>query len=1518
MSDVNSVSIKSFIDEINVYNLESNLSKLNSSDKEFIALCTDIIKSNFQKVPSGFTLNNEEFNALTKSIIYKLLDFKDGSTHSKVNEKAKDLFKGSISNSEVLAKVKEATSNTEEFTHLLQALKEFKGNHPGQRVDFAEFLHQQGWPSTDLSNINFRQLSLFLTPISKAGTPPYWGTDLFKNVDFKNIHFKDCDLEYLNFSGSTFEGCSFENCNLKNAVLCETIFRNTSFNNAYLQDALFDGSELRDVRFGSAQLEYANFYDCRLEGVDFQSCEMTGTNFFEAQVDEGKSCRLTDCDLTNCLLFEAKKHFAISGGTPHIVTKPVVVLPWNNHKPGLMATRTNRSLKHADSIPVKFHYFPSKIDTTLLGDQVKEQMEYIKNHPEEEKLSIPEAILRRTMATEESRIDNSEIYKLVSHAAKLAKATDAMMLPGGSDIEPEFYGQEKAKETVTDPDYRRSLFEFALIREAREKGLPLMGICRGSQLGNIFYGGTLQQHIEGHKFKIQAFQFLPVEEGQAKGIIRGLAKKGKLEGYSEHHQAIDQIGEGLEKVAVFQRKIETTQNGKKIVTMQETTKALEGKKGAPLILTQFHPEYFADSEPNKDSANFAFSSENKAFMSAFTGEAARHRQKQIVGEDVKQFAAEGKKLRVTPAPTPIEPQKQKSVKVEPEPVLTFAQKIQNFASKVLNSIKSFFSSISQTFASWGSKKAKAVKSATTSPSSPISSVNDIAVPVIKNTIDAHALLEGKEEIAPSQFAWHLNLGLLRSAYNDTKDPKVKRQIEFLINNYLDKSAPMRSKATKELVKDFEGNYQAHPQSDYLYYRTEFLKKLELTAPFNKDLALADKSPLILTDTDELDHLFPISFHVMNEQAGEKEWGQAMAQVLAKHFDKNGIKKGLEGTLHGGILFDLTSQLAANIRTNGSQEKEEQFVQQLNEFKEKLNMAIDEAVDRLADQYPELREDEEARNKVKAYLKKNITALSRLKVNENMGGIKVLPLFTDKLDGKTLEKDHEEFVEFLNHTGTILGAVNMRRYVMNAHESRPDIHYAVQGDNALYFKKKTDLADMALMKRLTKKFASSELMKENPHLAILGQSTMQLVNGMMAQISEDKWRTLNADHATRKIIQTTLYQLKERLAMAEFQMNDFPKFAQEIELAHAEMATLLELFRPYEEKDFPKIFKEQLKAIVPENLQASVQTGVGKTAVNLFAGMNAALLKQNPEAVRCYSKGLYYEQAFTMGHDYTFEEMMKDETVKAVDFYACQTNPNIEIGATHHHYEKVDIASDIQQILEKNRKSAAKVPLTVAVDCTIEYLKSEEVKALLAKFQEEIKAGELNLVFFHSGQKFDMLGMDNYYGSPFFMVNNGSSQWTPFNGLLRNPVHKTDPLSQQWFCLSNQYAADTIDQYRKQIFDNTKDLIKKIPQRLQPTQPGTQKVWVSTFDDKIEPSFIDIKFVGKGHRAKAKDMIKKFYQKCDEHDVKAFRRPSFGFYHPNITLLDTESDVTSLRINPGLNPKETAVLVEYLEELAKSL
>ena len=140
--------------------------------------------------------------------------------------------------------------------------------------------------------------------------------------------------------------------------------------------------------------------------------------------------------------------------------------------------------------------------------------------------------------------------------ADLVARLDGLLLPGGPDIHPSRYGHEphpKLGPTWPEVDH----FEVAVLREAEARGLPVLAICRGMQLVNVAHGGTLHQHLPDHPGddiahrreadgNPEAMHTVHVERGSRLAEILG--REGVYVN-SYHHQAPDELGDGLRAVA---------------------------------------------------------------------------------------------------------------------------------------------------------------------------------------------------------------------------------------------------------------------------------------------------------------------------------------------------------------------------------------------------------------------------------------------------------------------------------------------------------------------------------------------------------------------------------------------------------------------------------------------------------------------------------------------------------------------------------------------------------------------------------------------------------------------------------------------------------------------------------------------------------------------------------------------------------------------------------------------------------
>jgi putative glutamine amidotransferase len=114
-----------------------------------------------------------------------------------------------------------------------------------------------------------------------------------------------------------------------------------------------------------------------------------------------------------------------------------------------------------------------------------------------------------------------------------------LLLTGGSDISQKFLRQPVPDPSlIEDADVVRDVWEFDIVRRALQQRLPFFAICRGLQVLNVALGGTLHLDIPNHdKLKFQNVQPLRYANGAPIQIPRV---------NSSHHQALDQLGSGLE------------------------------------------------------------------------------------------------------------------------------------------------------------------------------------------------------------------------------------------------------------------------------------------------------------------------------------------------------------------------------------------------------------------------------------------------------------------------------------------------------------------------------------------------------------------------------------------------------------------------------------------------------------------------------------------------------------------------------------------------------------------------------------------------------------------------------------------------------------------------------------------------------------------------------------------------------------------------------------------------------------
>ena len=168
-------------------------------------------------------------------------------------------------------------------------------------------------------------------------------------------------------------------------------------------------------------------------------------------------------------------------------------------------------------------------------------------------------------------------------AVQYALTCDGLLLPGGGDMDPKFYGQARIP-ACGEPNLLRDAAEPLLLRAFLAADKPVLGICRGIQVMNAVLGGDLYQDIK-------PFEHLPHNDHWAK-VHTVTVRRGTLLSRilgqdtvlvnSQHHQAVDRVAPGFTLAALSEDGI---------------VEAIEKPDARFCLGVQWHPEWLSDADP---------------------------------------------------------------------------------------------------------------------------------------------------------------------------------------------------------------------------------------------------------------------------------------------------------------------------------------------------------------------------------------------------------------------------------------------------------------------------------------------------------------------------------------------------------------------------------------------------------------------------------------------------------------------------------------------------------------------------------------------------------------------------------------------------------------------------------------------------------------------------------------------------------------------------------------------------------
>lgn len=166
-------------------------------------------------------------------------------------------------------------------------------------------------------------------------------------------------------------------------------------------------------------------------------------------------------------------------------------------------------------------------------------------------------------------------YELISindDEKEVLTRCDALLIPGGIDVVPSLYNQDnKGSKIYDDLNSQNDKLDYKWIKVFNKANKPIIGICRGIQIINVYFNGTLIQHIDNHQ---DSRHNVNIEKGS---LLYKTYRKDEMEVNSYHHQVIDKLGDGLKPVAY-------SKDG-----------YIEAIEGNNIYAVQWHPEKVMDS-----------------------------------------------------------------------------------------------------------------------------------------------------------------------------------------------------------------------------------------------------------------------------------------------------------------------------------------------------------------------------------------------------------------------------------------------------------------------------------------------------------------------------------------------------------------------------------------------------------------------------------------------------------------------------------------------------------------------------------------------------------------------------------------------------------------------------------------------------------------------------------------------------------------------------------------------------------
>lgn len=789
-------------------------------------------------------------------------------------------------------------------------------------------------------------------------------------------------------------------------------------------------------------------------------------------------------------------------------------------------------------------------------------------------------------------------------------------------------------------------------------------------------------------------------------------------------------------------------------------------------------------------------------------------------------------------------------------------------------------------------------------------------------LDEHNLLRssvGKPDIVdPSHMAWFLHEAIFLEYISKVEDPITRQLLSFMILQTFGKAAPIGLELAKRQ------NLQSSPLHQVRkarYYRSDsenvFLRYLAQI--YAEDMKI-DKCKIILIDSPLLNDFIKLinpkasDISVDDMDSLEKTINNFLEEVTSNNSILNSRKITLKP-------INFSNLLTAEMKENSD----------IDEIISKIQEKAKEIVTDFSNKKYKTDED-----KIKLQETINKLQLFAFTKHKDQHVLLIPSLFPNSSNAELLQSV-DFFNNFIAKTGFCLTPDAMREAWLKV----SDIETILEENHLPIAKLATQGSSFPTVCKNFDTFMKHQVIKEfkklsdgneiPPYLKILPKITCQLLEGLKECNVDNKFETAKIED----LLQISYFAMLESMKHAILNKDNIVEFQNNMEVLHQQIQMILAVTRPHDEHALAASIIEKMTGgaePIVTNLP-SPQAYAKPSAMHCMASVIASVAEQKPQDRPIgvmMLEDCYYETAdvlelvtknlYTLNGDIlakrkaaTDEEEAFDVSLtdkKSIDLFVCEFQHNISSARRAYYIE--DIKAQVKAMVDAN---VVAEKFTVAIDTTLDLEQSEHVRDFLAdsQIQNLINSGRLNVVLVRSGQKYDMLGFDNYYGGIALSINDQKA-FASFNMRMDNAEDQLKGLSYQGLAHLQKYSGTGLDEYRQAIMENTQALYRQLPEEI---QNGTSKgLCISKMHEK--QIFLDIKTRIKNNKKLPE--VEDHIGECllafiNKHDLPLLQRASFGFSISNIVHVKQ----SLMRFTPGLEDEKSITLyATFFQELHNCL